>query len=49
MRSEGVRVQQNAMGEFSVDFAEYGWFPDALPSEEEEEEAGLIQGERGAL
>ena len=37
------------MGEFSVDFAEYGWFPDALPSEEEEEEAGLIQGERGAL
>ncbi len=22
------------MGELSVDFAEYGWFPESLPSEE---------------
>ncbi|KAH6999606.1 6-O-methylguanine DNA methyltransferase [Ilyonectria destructans] len=34
LRAEGVEVATSAMGELSVDFAEYGWFPDALPSEE---------------
>jgi hypothetical protein len=28
------------MGELSVDFQEYGWFPEMLPSEEAEDEAG---------
>ncbi|KAI0393245.1 MGMT family protein [Xylariaceae sp. FL0594] len=34
LRAEGVTVTQDAMGELSVDLAEYGWFPDVLPSEE---------------
>jgi methylated-DNA-protein-cysteine methyltransferase-like protein len=29
-------VTQNAMGEFLVDFGQYGWFPPVLPSETEE-------------
>jgi hypothetical protein len=31
------------MGELSVSFEEYGWFPEALPSEEAEEEAAVEQ------
>ena len=38
LRAEGVHVSDNAMGELSVDFAEYGWFPDVLPSEADQEE-----------
>ncbi|KAM5343214.1 hypothetical protein ACJ41O_014180 [Fusarium nematophilum] len=34
LRAEGVQVTENAMGELSVDFSSYGWFPDTLPSEE---------------
>ncbi|KAK7414240.1 Alkyltransferase-like protein 1 [Neonectria punicea] len=33
LRAEGVEVSTSAMGELSVDFAEYGWFPEDLPSE----------------
>ncbi|KAF2837708.1 DNA binding methylated-DNA--cysteine S-methyltransferase [Patellaria atrata CBS 101060] len=33
LRREGVHVDRGALGEFSVDFAVYGWFPDELPSE----------------
>ena len=33
LRAEGVRVTANAMGELLVDFDEFGWFPDTLPSE----------------
>lgn len=33
LRAEGVEVAVSAMGELSVDFSEYGWFPDELPSE----------------
>ena len=28
-----MTVTQNALGEFSVDLKEYGWFPSMLPSE----------------
>ena len=28
LREEGVEVDTDAMGEFYVDFARYGWFPD---------------------
>jgi methylated-DNA-protein-cysteine methyltransferase-like protein len=28
-----VHVDQGSMGEYSIDFATYGWFPDVLPSE----------------
>lgn len=37
LRAEGVVVTANAMGELSIDFEEYGWFPEMLPSEEAEE------------
>ncbi|KAJ4248690.1 Alkyltransferase-like protein 1 [Fusarium torreyae] len=37
LEAEGVQVETNAMGEHSVDFSEYGWFPETLPSEENEE------------
>jgi len=39
LRREGVTVSQNSMGEYSVDFSVYGWFPELLPSEEAELEA----------
>lgn len=29
-----MEVRRDAMGEMSVDFGEYGWFPDVLPSED---------------
>ncbi|KAJ6786498.1 hypothetical protein PWT90_10627 [Aphanocladium album] len=46
LREEGVEVSRGGLGELSVDLAEYGWFPDVLPSEEnggvkEEEEGGV--------
>ncbi|KAF2204995.1 DNA binding methylated-DNA--cysteine S-methyltransferase [Delitschia confertaspora ATCC 74209] len=52
LRTEGVQVSQDAMGEFTLDFSVYGWFPDVLPSEagvessnDEEEEASEEEGE----
>lgn len=33
LRGEGVNVTTGALGELTVDFGEYGWFPDELPSE----------------
>jgi methylated-DNA-protein-cysteine methyltransferase-like protein len=38
LRLEGVVVEENAMGEYSVSLAEYGWFPDELSPDNEEEE-----------
>lgn len=37
LEAENVEVARSALGELSVDFSVYGWFPDVLPSEEEEE------------
>jgi hypothetical protein len=34
LRREGVEVREDAMGQYSVDLAQYGWFPDTLPSED---------------
>ena len=34
LRGEGVTVNTGALGEFLVDFGEYGWFPRQLPSDE---------------
>ncbi|KID84901.1 MGMT family protein [Metarhizium guizhouense ARSEF 977] len=39
LRDEGVQVTRGAMGEFMVDFGEYGWFPRVLPSEAVGDEA----------
>lgn len=36
LEAEGVTVTTNAMGELTVDFRVYGWFPRSLPSEEGE-------------
>ena len=33
LRQEGVTVAAGAMGDYSVDFGLYGWFPIQLPSE----------------
>lgn len=38
MRREGVEVNEIGMGQYTVDFREYGWFPEELPSE-----AGLVE------
>ena len=35
LRSEGVQVQRSALGELTVDFGDYGWFPKILPSEDD--------------
>ncbi|KAI1018514.1 hypothetical protein LB503_005647 [Fusarium chuoi] len=37
LQAEGVQVETNAMGEHSVDFSQYGWFPELLPSEEDDQ------------
>jgi len=33
LRREGVHVEEDSMGVFSVDLGRFGWFPDVLPSE----------------
>lgn len=40
LRAEGVTVTTGALGELMVDFGEFGWFPEVLPSEEGEEDEG---------
>ena len=34
LRREGVTVGTGHLGELTVDFSSYGWFPDHLPSAE---------------
>lgn len=34
LEAEGVTVTTGPLGELMVDFAEYGWFPRILPSDE---------------
>ena len=36
LRREGVVVGTGHLGELTVDFGTYGWFPTLLPSEEAE-------------
>ncbi|KAF1932675.1 uncharacterized protein M421DRAFT_1285 [Didymella exigua CBS 183.55] len=38
LRREGVEVSEDSMGQYTVDFKYYGWFPDVLPSE-----TGLVE------
>lgn len=35
LRSEGVEVKEDSMGEFYIDWSSVGWFPAELPSEVE--------------
>ncbi|KAI2467795.1 DNA binding methylated-DNA--cysteine S-methyltransferase [Annulohypoxylon bovei var. microspora] len=37
LRTEGVTVATDALGELMVDFSKHGWFPEELPSEVEGE------------
>jgi hypothetical protein len=39
LEQEGVQVDRGSLGERTVDFRVYGWFPDELPSREAEVEA----------
>lgn len=38
LEAEGVEVSTGSLGELSVDFSQYGWFPRSLPSEADEED-----------
>jgi len=38
LAQEGVQVGRGSLGERTVDFATYGWFPSRLPSDEAEED-----------
>jgi methylated-DNA-protein-cysteine methyltransferase-like protein len=38
LRREGVEIREDAMGQYTIDLAQYGWFPDVLPSE-----SGLVE------
>jgi methylated-DNA-protein-cysteine methyltransferase-like protein len=38
LEREGVTVERNAIGEYSIDLSRFGWFPEMLPSEKEEED-----------
>ncbi|KAF2654486.1 hypothetical protein K491DRAFT_660037 [Lophiostoma macrostomum CBS 122681] len=42
LRAEGIEVGQDAMGQYTVEFGRFGWFPDILPSE-----AGLVESSDG--
>ena len=43
LRTEGVTVVNGHLGELTVDFATYGWFPNILPSEEAEESESEVE------
>ncbi|KAK8094624.1 hypothetical protein PG997_001309 [Apiospora hydei] len=38
LEAEGVEVSTGSLGELSVDFSQYGWFPRSLPSEADEDD-----------
>lgn len=38
LRNEGVDVGRGSLGEYTIDFAVFGWFPDILPSDLAEDE-----------
>ncbi|KAJ9149928.1 hypothetical protein NKR23_g3982 [Pleurostoma richardsiae] len=42
LQAEGVAVTTGPLGEHTVDLAEYGWFPEYLPSEAAINRAGTV-------
>ncbi len=44
LRREGVQVGRGSLGELTIDFGVYGWFPSTLPSEEAEESESDDEG-----
>lgn len=45
LAQEGVQVDRGSLGERTVDFRVYGWFPNELPSREAEAEAEEAEGD----
>ncbi|KAM5434665.1 Alkyltransferase-like protein 1 [Microsporum ferrugineum] len=37
LEQEGVSVRSDGMNEFYIDMAQFGWFPDRLPNEDDED------------
>jgi len=48
LRREGVEVREDAMGQYTIDLAQYGWFPDTLPSESGQVESSDGEDEEAA-
>ncbi|QRC91959.1 hypothetical protein JI435_021300 [Parastagonospora nodorum SN15] len=48
LRREGVEVREDAMGQYAIDLAKYGWFPDTLPSESGQVESSDEEDEEAA-
>lgn len=44
LRLEGVTVVTGQLGELTVDFSRFGWFPDILPSEAAEASDSADEG-----
>jgi len=38
LEAEGVQVIRGSLGEYTIDFTTYGWFPDRLPSDLSEDD-----------
>ncbi|KAK2808502.1 hypothetical protein FQN50_004711 [Emmonsiellopsis sp. PD_5] len=50
LEQEGVAVQADSMGEYSIDLGRYGWYPERLAGDESDESDGngdSIQHEEG--
>lgn len=48
LRREGVEVREDAMGQYTIDMAKFGWFPDVLPSEAAQVESSDEEDEEAA-
>lgn len=49
LRAEGVEVGRGSLGEYTVDFASHGWFPEVLPSDLAEDESSSDEEESETL
>lgn len=47
LTQEGVAVERSSLGERTVDFAAFGWFPATLPSEADDDEEDEEEDESG--
>jgi hypothetical protein len=48
LRREGVEVQEDTMGQYTIDLGRYGWFPETLPSESGQVESSDEEDEEAA-
>ncbi|KAK2779889.1 hypothetical protein FQN53_001247 [Emmonsiellopsis sp. PD_33] len=48
LEEEGVAVQADSMGEYSIDLGRYGWYPERLAGDESDEsDGGSVKDEGG--